>query len=287
MRRFLWRRLWEPGVIRRIFLERLTEPIHLNLLSGFVALLGSLRTKVDFDLIVRQHTAFGLLKAADNAKELGIDVLTVIEFGVANGAGLLNICEVGKRITDVTGVDFDVVGFDTGLGMPLAKDFRDHPEYFSQGDYPLKDKDLLLKNLPNNARIEFGNLEDTVGIFLTDVRAPIGFISVDLDYYCSTVNALTIFNGPSDLYLPMVVMYFDDVHLEGHNRYCGELLAIENFNSGHDLRKITKFNFLKQRRIFRNANWIEQMYLCHIFDHAWRTKSLKAKRGKILTNPYL
>lgn len=287
MDRFLLRRLQEPGTLRRIFLERLTEPVHLNLLSGFVALFGSLRTKIDFDLIVRQHTAFGLLKAADYAKELGIDGVTVIEFGVANGAGLLNMCEVGKSITDVTGVDFDIVGFDTGLGMPFPKDFRDHPEYFSQGDYPLLDKDLLLRKLPKNARIEFGNLGDTVGSFLTDVRAPIGFISVDLDYYCSTVDALTIFDGPSDLYLPMVVMYFDDVHLEGHNQYCGELLAIKDFNYGHDLRKITKINFLKQRRIFRNANWIEQMYLCHIFDHAWRTKLLKAKRGKILTNPYL
>lgn len=46
---------------------------------------------------------------------------------------MLNICEVDKRIRDVTGVDFDIVGFDTGLGMPLAKDFRDHPEKLLSG----------------------------------------------------------------------------------------------------------------------------------------------------------
>lgn len=287
MSKFLLRRLREPGTIRRILWERLTEPVHLNLLSGFVALLGNLRAKIDFDLVVRQHTAFGLLKAADYAKDLGIDCVTVIEFGVANGAGLLNMCEIGKRVTDLTGVDFDIVGFDTGLGMPPPIDYRDHPEYFSQADYPLENKDLLLNKLPGNARIEFGKLADTVGRFLSVVRAPIGFISVDVDYYYSTVDALTIFDGPSEYYLPMAVMYFDDIRLEGHNRYCGELLAIEEFNNGHDLRKITKFNFLKQSRIFRNANWIDQMFICHIFDHAVRQNALKAKRGKILTNPYL
>ena len=279
--------LREPDTLRHIFVERLTEPVHLNLLSAFVALFGSLRTKIDFDLIERRYHAFGLLRAADYAREIGIDGLTVIEFGVANGAGLLNLCAVGKRITGITGVNFDFVGFDTGQGLPAARDFRDHPEYYSQGDYPLQDKDLLLRKLPENARIEFGNLGETIKGFLTDVRAPIGFISVDLDYYSSTVDALTIFDGPSDLYLPMVVMYFDDVRRELHNRYCGELLAIDEFNSRNDLRKITKLNFLNKRRIFRNATWIEQMYLCHIFDHAIRKNALKANRGLILQNPYI
>jgi hypothetical protein len=285
MIRYLLRSLREHDTLRNIFVDRLTEPVHLNLLSGFVALFGSLRTKVDFDLIERRYHAFGLLRAADYAKEINVDRLTVIEFGVAHGSGLLNLCKVGKRITEITGVKFDIVGFDTGVGLPSAKDFRDHPEYYSQGDYALQNKDVLLRKLPENARIEFGNVGDTVRGFLKDVRAPIGFISVDLDYYSSTVDALTIFDGPSDLYLPMVVMYFDDIKRELHNRYCGALLAIEEFNRGHDSRKITKLNFLNKRRIFRNAEWIEQMYLCHIFDHAVRSNALKAKMGRVLTRP--
>jgi hypothetical protein len=259
----------------------------LNLLSGLVALFGNVRTKIDFDLVVRQHTAFGLLKVADYAQGLGINRVTAIEFGVANGAGLLNMCAIGRRITALTGVHFDIVGFDTGLGLPPPRDYRDHPEYFSQGDYPLENKDRLLSKLPGNARVEFGEIADTVQKFMSGVRTPIGFISVDVDYYYSTVDALTILDGPSDSYLPMVVMYFDDIGLEGHNRYCGELLAIDEFNDGHDIRKITKYNFLKQSRIFRNANWIEQMYTCHLLDHPIRQNTLKAKGGKILTNPYL
>lgn len=275
MVRYLLRSLRNPDALRHIFVERLTEPLHLNLLSGFIALFGSFRSKVAFDLIQRRPHAFGLLRAADYAGERGLDGLTVIEFGVANGEGLLNMCELGKRITDITGVNFDIVGFDTGQGLPSPKDFRDHPEYYSQGDFPLQDKEVLLRKLPNNARVVYGNIRDTVSGFLTEVRRPIGFISVDVNYYSSAMDALTIFDGPADLYLPMVIVNFDDIRREGHNRYCGEYLAIEEFNAGHDFRKITKFNFLKQRRIFRNADWIEQMYHCQIFDHAVRHNSLK------------
>lgn len=45
---------------RRIFYERLTEPIHLNAISLFVAAFESYRTKIAFDLPV---TAFEFVSA--------------------------------------------------------------------------------------------------------------------------------------------------------------------------------------------------------------------------------
>src|SRR5215217_2025901 len=96
---FLRRRLGERRIWERILRERLSEPLHLNLLSLPVGLFGSFRSKVYWDLVVRQQHAFGLLNAADKARELGIHHLTAVEFGVANGAGLLNICDIAKRIT--------------------------------------------------------------------------------------------------------------------------------------------------------------------------------------------
>ena len=101
MSKFLLRRLREPGTLRRIFLERLTEPIHLNLLSAF-ALFGSLRTKVDFDLIVRQHTAYGLLKAADNAKELGVDIQgSSLSKSVSGGPRRADDHDLQRRVIEV------------------------------------------------------------------------------------------------------------------------------------------------------------------------------------------
>ena len=73
-----------PGNLRKLFVERLTEPIHLNLLSLFVALFGSHRAKVDFDLIVRQQYAFPILFAADSARKHGLGAVTIIELGVGS-----------------------------------------------------------------------------------------------------------------------------------------------------------------------------------------------------------
>ena len=63
----------------------------MNLISMFVAIFGSFRLKVDYDLIVRPQHAHGLLSAADKARRLGIKKLMALEFGVANGTGLMNI----------------------------------------------------------------------------------------------------------------------------------------------------------------------------------------------------
>ena len=89
--------IWE-----RIFVERLTEPLHLNLVSLFIFLFGSFRSKVAFDLIIRNQHAYCLLKAADLAKAKGVMRLAVIEFGVAAGTGLMNLAKIASRVTSVS-----------------------------------------------------------------------------------------------------------------------------------------------------------------------------------------
>src|SRR5688572_3833960 len=131
-------------VWRRVFLERLTEPLHLNLLSLFVAAFGSLRAKVDHDLLVRPHNAFAILRAAEYALGLGIRTVTLIEFGVARGAGLMNMAKIASRVTKATGVEFQLYGFDTGSGMPASTDYRDHPDLYAPGDFRM-DPDALRK----------------------------------------------------------------------------------------------------------------------------------------------
>src|ERR1700722_12106696 len=114
MASLFWSRLRGRGAFERVFRERLSEPFHLNALSLFVAAFGSYRSKVYFDLAFRPYTAFCLLNAADRAKQLGLKRISALEFGVASGAGLLNICKNAEAITRATGVEFDVIGFDTG-----------------------------------------------------------------------------------------------------------------------------------------------------------------------------
>ncbi len=249
----------------------------------------SFRTKVAFDLVVRQQHAFCLLEAADIAVKRGIPRLTAVEFGVANGTGLMNICRIAERVTRETGVEFDVVGFDTGAGMPPPVDYRDHPDLYAEGDFPLQDSGQLRRRLPANARILLGEVAATVPEFLQSNPAPIGFVSIDLDYYSSTKDALRLLaaEDPS-LYLPTTLMYVDDIQFREHNAFCGELLAVNEFNQEPHLRRITPYNFLRKRRIFTRALWVDQVFVAHILDHPARSVAAEpATRTRVLDNPYL
>lgn len=251
------------------YAERLTEPLHLNLLALFVQAFGSFRTKVAFDLVRPRKYAFAILEAAKSARKLGKREVTIIEFGVAAGGGLLSMCDLARRVTDFAQVQIKVVGFDTGAGMPPPVDYRDHPDLYQAGDFPM-DQEALRKKLPANARLVIGELRDTVPRFLAELspEAPIGFAAIDVDYYSSALEALGVFADPTpSKYLPLPILYLDDIVLPSHSRFSGELLAVEEFNAAHDFRKIDQHRFLRSQRIFKQAKWIDQIFLLHVFDH--------------------
>lgn len=290
MRNKLWNKLLEPRILRRIYEERLGEPLVYNLASIWFMLFGSTRQKIEYDLVPRNGYAFCILKAADLAREVGVKRLTLVEFGVAAGAGLLNMCYIADKVSKETGVEFDIVGFDTGAGMPPPRDYRDHPEKYFTGDFPVTNREALLKSLPSNARIYFGPIAETLKEAEREFSAPLGFVSIDVDYYWSTLEALQILTWAPDKYLPWVPMYFDDVQDVEDTPFAGELAALHEFNKQGEMRKISLMNFLAKRRIFKNAIWHEQIYFAHIFDHPWRSIENITKRRTsvtVLTNPFI
>ena len=290
MLRFIFRKLKHGYIWQRVFVERFTEPLHLNVIAIFVALFGSLRMKIAFDLVLRHHHSYAILEQADFAKNLGIKTVTLIEFGVANGAGLLNICEIARRVTAVTGVEFRIYGFDTGKGMPPPESYRDHPELYSTGDFPMNHQ-ALKQRLPANATLVLGELKETVEQFVAKLSAeePVGFVSIDVDYHSSTRDALKIFSAAPDKYLPRVQIYLDDVEAPTHNSWCGELFAVHEFNAANELRKIEHHTFLRGQRIFKNARWIDHMMMLHVLDapmrSSWRTTG--GPPPIVLDNPYI
>jgi len=288
MDRYVWRRLFQQGKMRKVFVERLTEPFHLNLISLFVAVFGSYRSKVAFDLVVRQQYAFPILYAAEAARRQGLSRVTLIEFGVANGAGLLNMCRIAERTRKATGIDFRIVGFDTGTGMPPALDYRDLPDVFQQGDFPM-DVERLRRSLPDFAELVIGDVKDTMPSFLQSVGAdaPIGFVAVDVDYYSSARKALGILNGRANQYLPVVPVYLDDIALDSCNPWTGELLAVNEFNAQSERRKIAPFTMLRSNRIFKNTQWIDRMFAAHIHDHTLRSPESKRAEKWIIANEYI
>jgi hypothetical protein len=287
MSSFLFSKLSTAGSFERVFRDRLSEPLHLNVISAFVAIFGSHRSKVYFDLAFRQYTAFSLLDAATRAASLNIDRISVVEFGVASGAGLLNICENASKTTAATGVKIDVYGFDTGKGLPPPRTYRDHPELYRQGDFPM-DFRALEARLPPNAKLVIGDIAETVPDFLANRElAPLGYIALDVDYYWSAVEALRILDGPPASYLPIVNLYLDDCTVDYHNPSCGEMLACAEFNDSHEFRKIHPFTGLREKRLFKNASWISKVYAIHVLDHPQRTGQASRGTTKVISNPYL
>jgi hypothetical protein len=284
--KFIKAKLAHRYIWRRIFLERLTEPLHLNLISLFVALFGSYTNKIFFDLVIRPYNAYSILQAARQCRRHAVSKLAICEFGVANGAGLINMAMIARKISKLTGVDIRVWGFDTGTGMPPSVDYRDHPELYAPGDFKMN-VDLLTSRLPDNADLLLGEITATAPKFIEILEREgwtLGYVVIDVDYYSSCRDALEVLKGRPQTYLPSVFVYLDDVEDPNHNPSAGELLAIQEFNvSNH--RKIHRDEFLVNRRVFKNANWIKHMYYLHVFDHPHRIRTKETYTE--LTNPYL
>jgi hypothetical protein len=287
--RYFWNRASSSSRIKTFLVQRAAEPLHLNFVSVFVLLFGSFRAKVYFDLVIRPQNAFPILYAADLAKWRGYSSITICEFGVASGTGLLNMCCIAAKVTAITGVEIRIVGFDTGTGMPAPVDYRDLPEFFQAGDYPM-DVARLRASLPANAELHVGDLKETVPDFLSNLASssPVGYVAVDVDYYSSTVDVLRVFEGNSELYLPTVCTYLDDIGFDNASEWTGELLAVKEFNKRSQLRKIVPFTLLRSKRLLQRAQWIDRMYVCHIHDHAIRTPGfLKGLEKRVIPNELL
>jgi hypothetical protein len=207
---------------------------------------------------------WGILSAAAVAQVLGYERITAIEFGVAGGNGLIALEECARQATELSGVAIDVVGFDTGTGLPKPTDYRDLPQLWAEGDFAM-DADALRGRL-HGAQLLLGPVADTVGGFVEGRPAPIGFISFDMDMYSSTVDAFTVFERSLDILMPRVVCYFDDIIAFSHSDFTGERLAISEFNERHDLRKISRIYGLRFVLDIQQW-WTEHMYMAHFFEH--------------------
>ena len=284
-----YKKLKKRHILKRLVTERFSEPLHMNIVAFFVWIFGSYKAKIWFDLVLRQNHAYSLLQAAEHAIANGIKKITVIEFGVATGGGLMNIGKICQKLSKIYQVEFQVFGFDTGEGMPEPMDYRDHPELYKKGDFKMN-RLLLESRLPANCQLVIGKVKDTIPHFLqhTDlINAPIGFISFDLDYYYSTKEALSILQHHPESYLSRFPVYFDDIALWSHNSWGGELLAIEEFNQTHPMRKIEQNRFLFYNRIFKHAAWLEQIYFVHVLDAPVRNRIRVNEPADVLVNPYL
>ncbi len=264
----------------------MADPVSIDLLvrlvriPGFHAMwrklqVGSVATRVRFDILPRPAYAFGVYSAAVAASRLGIRELSVIEFGVAGGRGLVALERLASEIGPAVGVRIAVYGFDSGKGMPPPLDYRDLPHVWGEGFYQM-DIDALRRKL-TTAQLVLGDVAETVPAQIAaGTMPPIGFVAFDLDYYSATKAAFRLFEGASVTRLPRVYCYFDDItgpEIACMNEYVGELLAIKEWNAEHERVKISPILHLDTERI-RPARWNVKMYALHDFAHPLYTRNV-------------
>ena len=173
--------------------------------SSWINRHGDFRTREQYGLSARAN----YLNVARSrlAKYCGKQSVTIIDFGVASGAGLLNMVGLAPMIEKETGIQLRIVGFDTGQGLPSVHGYRDHPELWRTGDFATEDREALMQKLGGRAEIIWGDIADTIGSFTDSISdaGPLGFISVDLDIYSATTAALQCLTGRPENYNPGIV----------------------------------------------------------------------------------
>jgi hypothetical protein len=234
---------------------------------------GSVAVRTEYDIWERPAYAYGIYRAAELARGLGLKNMSVIELGVAGGNGLVFMEQAAEEIGRHFGLAIDVYGLDTGTGMPPPNDYRDLPHVWREGFYRME-PDKLRERL-NSATLLLGDVAATIPDLLSRGElAPVGFVAFDLDYYSSTKRAFQLLEGRTSTRLPRVYCYFDDTigpERACHSEYTGELCAIREFNSEHDLQKIAKISNLGWMRCHA-ASWNEAMYVFHDFTHPLYTQ---------------
>jgi hypothetical protein len=217
--------------------------------------------------VLRPGYTWGVLQAAHLGHALGYRAISLLEFGVAGGNGLVALERAAERVSQAFGIALEVYGFDTGKGLPEAKDYRDLPNLFRPGTYQMNVAEL--QSRLRRAQLILGTVNETLPAFLEGSSAPIGFAAIDVDLYSSTVHTLQFLEAAQDKLLPRIYCYFDDILGCTCADFNGERLAIQEFNDAHACRKISKIYGLSYYvpEAFARQSWPEKIFMAHVLDH--------------------
>lgn len=240
----------------------------------------------------RMHYSVNIMAAANEAKRLGLEGISVIEFGVAGGKGLLNVEFHANEIERLTGVKIKVYGFDMGSGIPEVSSKHEAINLsfmFSSGFFVMNEK-RLRERLTERTELVIGDISDTLVDFIEDKKPyPIGAILVDVDIYRSCKNILDWMGRYPDgnEFLPRVFMYFDDTFPMYERQ--GEEKAIREFNmvnpSNIYISPEGEAEDMGIYNVFRvNVSWKEKdiygmrrMKICHRLNNEYYNIPINAK----------
>ncbi|MGB9147846.1 MAG: hypothetical protein WCC14_18615 [Acidobacteriaceae bacterium] len=268
------------------FVDLSTRPLPLRtlifrrLLQRFP--IGSWEARLRAGAVKRPHYALCLSHAASLAQKLGYRAITVVEFGVAGGNGLLCLCDYAAEIRRAYGVELRVVGFDSGEGLPETHDVRDIHYVWPAGSFEM-DRAALEARLAGRAELVLGNVAATVPRWQPPADAPLGAVMFDLDLYSSTRDALQVLTKEN--LLPRVWCYFDD--MEGSPEtaltdFVGEGSAIREFNN--DPARSTLRDNVSPALVFKSnmpEAWHRRIHIYHRLHHPQYDLCLSAEKHQL------
>jgi hypothetical protein len=229
--------------------------------------IGSYRFRLSIDAVQRPQYGHLVFNAARLAKSLGYKRISVIEYGVAGGNGLLALEDHALRIEEMLGVEIEVYGFDTGKGLPPPADYRDLPFHWQEGFFAMNF--AALEKRLRKAKLVLGDIKETAPSFFEVYKpAPVGAIAIDVDFYSSTVPGLEMLKAGEKYFLPRIFCYFDDTvgsEIELYNDFTGERLAINEFNDANEHIKLCPPYYLAARR---KEIWHNHIWIGHFFNHS-------------------
>jgi len=248
---------------------------------------GNFYTQVKTNKLNPTQFAYGLLMATETAKQYGCKSIAVAEFGVFNGRGLRLMASMTEQLSRQSGVAIKVYGFDTGNGLTAPKDNRDIPHMFSEGGYAMSSVDALRLELKGKAELVIGDIGaiDKLSDVL-DPAVPLGFASVDVDLYSSTMSTFDLLATADDMaLLPVVNLYVHDSFGRQHyHRFAAQLLAVDDFNQKSDSRKIDIDRYIGYW-YRKNEPWHASMYAMHTLDYQGRKTTWENFNPPIKTQP--
>lgn len=277
---------------RSVYAEKNIEYIPVidderNILDLFTRKRAFYKHFFDNNDLYRMNYANMIMASAVQARKLGYKSISVIEFGVASGNGLLAMQFHAREISRLTGIEIQVYGFDTGKGLPNYNvNYLDMPFLWKQGLFEMDFTELSIKL--DSTKLVVGDIKETLSTFFDEYHpAPIAAISVDVDLYTSCLPILEMIeNNNLDKFMPRIYMYFDDV-MKGYE-CLGENVAIKQFNARNDAIQISPEGadgtlfWLHGRNIPHNP--ADNIKICHLFEHKDYNKFIRDMDGNILLN---
>ena len=229
----------------------------------------------------RMNYAVNIMSAAFEAKRFGYNGISVIEFGVGGGIGLLAAQFHAREISKLIGIDIKVYGFDLGTGLPKSDEGKevDNILHIFQPGFFVMNKEKLVNRLEENTILIIGDIKNTIKDFVDNYNPyPIGAIFIDVDTYQSTKYILDwmAINNYDNVFLPRIYMYFDDVFSQYEG--IGEEKAIQEFNNTVKGMKISPEKISDDIGIYNTIGehtfWLDntdtwekrRMKICHRFN---------------------